>query len=93
MYDTNILQLMVDGVNGLCGMAVVFPVALVRKQDRGSAQIPGLSMEDIIVLEQTWNINHVLQAYVQVIITTFIIYVSTCCCYFISMVEKNFIHG
>ena len=66
---------MAVGVNGLTGMAVVFPVDLVRRQGRDSAQIPDLVMVGIIVQEPTRSIKHVRLAAAKVIITTFIIYV------------------
>ena len=66
---------MAVGVNGLIGMAVVFPVDLVRRQDRDSAQIPDLAMVGIIVQEPRRSIEHVRLAAAKVIITTFIIYV------------------
>ena len=62
-------------MNGLTGTAVVFPVDLVRRQDRDSAQIPDLAIGGIIVQEPTRSIEHVKLAAAQVIITTFIIYV------------------
>ena len=77
---------MVIGVNGLTGMAVVLPVDLVRRQDRDSARIQNLSMEGIIVQEQTRSIKYVKLAAAQVIVTILIIYVYTICCY--SMVKK-----
>ena len=64
---------MVIGVNGLTGMAVVLPVDLVRRQDRDSAQIQNLSMEGIIVQEQTKSTKYVKLAAVQVIVTILII--------------------
>ena len=62
-------------MNGLTGMAVVFPVDLVRRQGRDSAQIPDLAMVGIIAQGPTRSIKHVRLAAAQVIITTFIIYV------------------
>ena len=64
---------MAVGVNGLTGMAVVFPVDLVRRQDRDSAQIPDLAMVGIIVQEPMRSIKHVRLAAAKVIITIFII--------------------
>ena len=78
-YNPYLLQLMEVGVNGLTGTAVVFPVDLVRRQDRDSAQIPDLIMVGIIVQEPTKSIKHVKLAAAQVIITTFIIYVKYAC--------------
>ena len=77
---------MVIGVNGLTGMAVVLPVDLVRRQDRDFAQIQNLSMEGILVQEQTRSIKYVKLAAAQVIVTFLITYVYAFCCY--SMVEN-----